>query len=187
MTIKKLLLSTFLLTAVLSAESTIGLDINSEDIEAIGSYKLNSTMGYAGEVSFLVNASYLHNDKDDLFTVGLSGENSLEDAEGLIFGYGLQAVFAKDFMVFPLLGKIQYILPFDSDIPTASLFASYAYAPSFLSFLDAYSYSELRLEAGIDIISNIHIFTGYRNIDTNYIYEDYNLNDSFYGGLTFSF
>ena len=187
MILKKLLLSSLLFTGLLSAESSIGLDINSEDVELLGSYNLNSSIGYTGGTSYLVDISYLHNDIDDLFTIGLSGENSLEAAPGLIFGFGFKAAFAEDFMAIPLLGKVKYILPFDSDIPTTSFLASFAYAPSVLTFSDGNTYSELRLEADMEVISNIHIFTGYRNIDTNYEFVDYNLNDSFYGGLKLSF
>jgi hypothetical protein len=185
--VKKLLLSTLLLTGVINAESSIGLDINSEDVELLGAIDLNSAIGYTGGTSYLVAASYLHNEDDDLFTIGLSGENSLEAAPGLIFGFGFKAAFAEDFMAIPLLGKVKYILPFDSDIPTTSFLASFAYAPSVLTFSDGDTYSELRLEADMEVISNIHVFTGYRNIYTDYETYEYQLNDSFYGGLKLSF
>ncbi len=185
--IKNILLTTFLLTGVISAESSVGLDINSEDVEVLGTFNLNSTIGYTGGTSYVIDTSYLHNDINDLFTIGLSGENALEAAPGLIFGFGFKTAFAEDFMAIPLLGKVKYILPFDSDIPTTSFLASFAYAPSVLTFLDGDTYSELRLEADMEVISNIHVFTGYRNIDTNYEFVDYNLNDSFYGGLKLSF
>ena len=189
---KKLLLGTFLLTGISQAENSIGLDINGDDVELLGSYNLNSSIGYTGGTSYLIDASYLHNENDDLFTIGLSGENALEAAPGLIFGFGLKAAFSEDFMAFPLLGKVRYILPLDGDIPTTSLFASYAYAPSVLTFSDGDTYSEFRAEADIEVISNIHVFAGYRNIDTDYDLEEnligeYNLNDSWYGGLKLSF
>ena len=104
--IKNILLTTFLLTGAISAQSSIGLDINSEDVELLGAINLNSTIGYTGGTSYLVDASYLHNEDNDLFTIGLSGENSLEAAPGLIFGFGIKTAFAEDFMAIPLLGKI---------------------------------------------------------------------------------
>ncbi len=185
--IKNIVLTTFLLTGIISAESSIGLDINSEDVELLGTYNLNSTIGYTGETSYLIDVSYLNNENNDLFTIGLSGENSLEAAPGLVFGFGFKTAFAEDFMAIPLLGKVKYILPFDSDIPTTSFLASFAYAPSVLTFLDGDTYSELRLEADMEVISNIHVFAGYRNIDTDYEFVEYKLNDSFYGGLKLSF
>ncbi len=185
--IKKILLSTLLLSGLSQAQSSIGLDINSEDVELLGAFNFNSTIGYEGATSYLVDAAYLHNENDDLFTIGLSGENSLEAAPGLIFGFGFKAAFAEEFMAFPLLGKVKYILPFDSDIPTTSVLASFAYAPSVLTFLDGDTYSEFRAEADVEAINNIHIFAGYRNIDTNYEFIDYNINDSWYAGLKLSF
>ena len=189
---RKLLLGTLLLTGLSHAESSIGLDINADDVELLGAFNLNSSIGYTGGTSYIIDASYLHNENDDLFTLGVSGENALEAAPGLIFGFGFKAAFAEEFMAFPLLGKVRYILPLDGDIPTTSLFASYAYAPSVLTFLDGDTYSEFRAEVDVEAISNIHVFAGYRNIDTDYDLEsnligEYKLNDSWYGGLKLSF
>ncbi len=188
MYIKKLLLSTLLLSGLVNAESSIGLDINNEDVEIIGSYDLSSDIGYnVGGTSFSIDGSYLHSEDDDLINIGFSGESALEAAPGLIFGFGLKTAFSDDFIALPILGKIKYILPLDSDIPTSSLLLSYAYAPSVLTFSDGETYSDFRAEAGIEVISSMHIFAGYRNIDTNYEYGDYKLNDSFYGGFKMSF
>jgi len=185
--IKKLLLSTLLFTGIAHTEASIGLDINDEDVELLAAYNFNSAIGYSGGTSYIADISYLHNEIDNLFTLGLSGENALEAAPGLIFGFGFKAAFAEDFMAFPLLGKVRYVLPFDSDIPTTTFLASYAYAPSVLTFSDGENYSELRLEGDIEVISNIHVFAGYRNIDTDYETYDYKLNDKLYGGLKLSF
>jgi len=187
--IKNILLTTFLLTGALNAQNSVGVDINNEDVEVFGHYNLNSDIGYTGGTSFLVDASYLYSNENEsnLFSIGVSGESSLEAAQGLTFGLGTKFVFAEDFMALPLLGRVTFILPFDSDIPTTSLKGMFAYAPSVLTFSDGESYLEYRLEADMEVISNIHIFTGYRNIDTNYEFVDYNLNDSFYGGLKVSF
>ncbi len=185
--IKKLIASTLLCTVIASAEASIGLDINSNDVEILGDFNLNPTIGYTGGTSFVIDAGYLHTENDNLFTIALSGENALEAAPGLILGFGFKTAFSKDFMAIPLLGKVKYILPFDSDIPTTSLLASYAYAPSVLTFQDGDSYSELRLEADVEVISNIHVFTGYRNIETDYKTYEYKLDDSFYAGLKLSF
>jgi hypothetical protein len=187
--IKNILLTTFLLTAALNAQSNIGIDVNTEDVEVLGQYSFNSEIGYTGGTNFLVDASYLFSNENEsnLFSVGVSAESSLEVAQGLTFGFGTKFVFAEDFMALPLLGRVAFILPFDSDIPTTSVKGMFAYAPSVLTFSDGENYLEYRLEADMEVISNIHIFTGYRNIDTNYEFIDYNLNDSFYGGLKLNF
>ena len=184
---RKLLLQLFLLSAAIYAEGSVGININSEDVELQGSYGLNNSLGYDGRVVMLVDGAYLFNENNDLFTFGVNGANSLEAAPGLIFGFGFETAITKDFIAIPLMGKVRYILPLDSDIPTTSLFLRYAYAPNMLTFLDGETYSSLKFEADMEVISNIHIFTGYRNINTDYIDLDYQLNDSFYGGLTFSF
>ena len=110
-----------------------------------------------------------------------------DTAPGLVFGFGFKTAFAEDFMALPLMAKASYSLPFTDSIPTTSLIASFAYAPSVLTFVDGETYSELRLEADMEVISNIHIFTGYRNIDTDYEAEDHKFNDSFYAGMKLSF
>jgi len=173
-------------TALLNATS-LGLNINSEDVEVQGSMNLNSVFGTTGSTTFLLNGQYLHSDGANMTSFGISGENSLEAAPGLTFGFGAKAVFADDFMAIPLLAKAIWTLPFDSDIPTTSLSANLAYAPSVLTFIEGESYFEFRTEADMEVISNIHIFAGYRNIDTNYENKDYNFNDSWYGGLKLRF
>jgi hypothetical protein len=187
--IKNIVLTTFLLAGTLNAQSNIGIDINTEDVEVFASYNLNSDIGYTGGTNFLIETSYLYSDEDEssLFSIGASGESSLEAAQGLTFGFGTKFVFTEDFMALPLLGRVAFILPLDSDIPTTSLKGMFAYAPSMLTFSDGESYMEYRVEANMEVISNIDVFAGYRNIDTDYEFVDYNLNDSFYGGLKVSF
>jgi hypothetical protein len=184
---KKLLLTTLLLTGTLTAENRIGIDINSEDIEILGSVNLNTLTNYADGTTYILDASYLHTDGDNMTTVGFSGQNTLQGVEGLTLAFGLKGVLASDFMAFPLMAKAAYALPLNDSIPTTSLMASFAYAPSVLTFRDGETYSELKFEADMEVISNIHLFTGYRNIGTEYDTHDQTFNNSFYGGLKLSF
>ena len=187
MTVKALLLTTLLLTSTIVAETSIGIDINNEDVEILGELNFNSLADYSSGTTYILDVSYLYTDGDHLGAVGFSGQNSLQGLEGLTLAFGAKVVFAEDFMALPLMAKASYALPFIDTIPTTSLIASFAYAPAVLTFLDGETYSELRLEADMEIISNIHIFGGYRNIDTDYEYRDYNFNDSFYAGMKLSF
>jgi hypothetical protein len=171
MTVKKLLLATFLLTSTITAETSIGVDINNEDVEILGELNFNTLTDYSSGTTYILDASYLYTDGDNLAAVGFSGQNTLQGAEGLTLAFGAKLVFAEDFMAIPLMAKASYALPL-IDV---------------LTFLDGETYSELRLEADMEIISNIHIFTGYRNIDTDYEVGDYNFNDSFYAGMKLSF
>jgi len=187
MYLKKFILTTLLASGLLHAETSIGIDINNEDVEILGELNFNTLADYSSGTTYLLNASYLHTDGDNMTTVGFSGQNTLQGAEGLTLAFGAKLIFAEDFMALPLMAKAIYALPLNDTIPTTSLTASFAYAPSVLTFVDGETYSEFRLEADMEIISNVHIFTGYRNIDTNYEAGDYNFNDSFYGGMKLSF
>ncbi len=193
MIFKKILLSTFLLTAVIQAESSIGLNINNEDVEISGQIDFNALADYSSGTSYLISGSYLysgandHNNGEHLFTVGFSGQNSLPGIEGLTVALGAKAVFSDNFTALPLFVKANYALPLIDTIPMTSLFAGFAYAPSVLTFSDGEDYSEFRIGADMEVISNTHVFVGYRNIDTDYSYGDYNFNDSFYGGLRIAF
>jgi len=190
---KKLFLATLLFTGFLHAETSIGLDINNEDVELIGEVNFNSLADYSSGTTFVISGTYLYaggNDNDDgehLLTLGFSGQNSLQGMEGLSVAIGAKAVFADDYMALPLFIRANYALPLIDTIPTTSFFADFAYAPSVLTFSDGESYTEYRIGADMEIISNTHIFVGYRNIDTDYTTGDYNFNDSFYGGLKLSF
>ncbi len=187
MTVKKLLLATLLAVGLLQAETSIGLDINNEDVEIIGELNFNSLADYSSGTTYVLDVSYLYTDGDHLGAVGFSGQNTLQGAEGLTLAFGAKLAFAEDFMALPLMAQASYALPFIDTIPTTSLIGSFAYAPEVLTFLDGKTYSELRLEADMEVISNMHIFGGYRNIDTDYEYRDYNFNDSFYVGMKLSF
>ena len=190
---KKILFTTLLLTGFIKAETSIGLDINNEDVELLGEINFNSLADYSSDTTFVISGSYLYaggNDRDDrehLLTLGFSGQNSLQGMEGLSVALGAKAVFADSYMALPLFIRANYALPLIDTIPTTSFFADFAYAPSVLTFNHGDSYTEYRLGADMEIISNTHIFAGYRNIDTDYTHRDYNFNDSFYGGLKLSF
>ena len=173
---------------LLSAQNNIGINLNNEDLEVSTSLNINNTVeSYADSTAYILDASYLHTDGNDLAAIGLSGENTFQGMENLAFGFGAKFIFTDDFMAVPLFAKANYLLPLDSSLPSTYFTASFAYAPSVLSFIDAESYTEFRLEADIEIISNIHLFTGYRNIDTEYNTHDKTFNDSFYGGMKLSF
>jgi hypothetical protein len=190
---KRLLLAALLFTGFLQAETSIGLDINDEDVELIGEINFNSLADYSSDTVFILSGTYLYaggNDNDDgehLLTLGFSGQNSLQGMEGLSVALGAKAVFADDYMALPLFIRANYALPLIDTIPTTSFFADFAYAPSVLTFSDGESYTEFRIGADMEVISNTHIFVGYRNIDTDYTAGDYNFNDSFYGGMKLSF
>jgi len=185
-------LNKFILTAIISigllhAETSLSLNINDEDLELQTELNFNALTDYSSGTTYILGANYLHTNRDDLATISFSGENSLQGIYGLTLAFGLKTVITDDFLALPLFAKAVYDLPLIDSIPTTSLVTSLAYAPSVLSFSDAEKYTEFRIEADIEVISNIHIFTGYRTIDTDYETYDKSFNDSFYGGLKISF
>jgi hypothetical protein len=186
MSIKRFFLTLCAASSLLLAENSIGLDINNDDLELLGTIDMNAVTGYADGTQYLLNIGYLHAD-DNLLNIGLIGQNTLQGIPNLTLGLGIQTVFTDSYMALPLLAKGIFRLPLNDTVPPTSLSATFAYAPQVLSFRDAQSYKELRFEADMEVVNNIHIFTGYRNIDTDYKNYDRNFNDSFYGGLKLSF
>lgn len=183
---KKIILGAIIVAEVLQAGS-IGLNINSEDLEVEGRVDLDSIVVYNSGTNYFLELDYLHTNDDNLFKVGFGASNTLKSAGGVTFSFGLESVIADSYFALPLFAQAALRLPFDEEIPATSLKAEVAYAPSVLSFSDADTYLEYRFEADMEVISNIHIYGGYRNIDTDYEAYNYNLNDSWYGGLKISF
>lgn len=187
MHLKKLFITSLLSLGFLHAQSTIGLNINDEDLEVQAAIDLNTFTNYSDGTTYLISGYYLHTDTDNLLALALSGESALQGVEGLTFGLGVRSIFTDNFVALPFFGKATYVLPFDHGIPTTSVGASLAYAPSVLTFREGESYKEFRMEADMAVVQNIHLFVGYRNIDTEYDRHDKTFNDSFYGGMKLSF
>ncbi len=183
---KKSILTTLLVAGLLQANS-LELNVNSNDVEFGGKLDITSTIGYGSGTTYFLGGDYLHTDNDNLLKVSFGASNTLSGAEGLTFTLGLEGVFGDSYVALPFFGQASLRLPLDEPIPATTLSAKLSYAPSVLSFVDADQYLEYRFEADVEVISNIHLYGGYRNIDTDYETHDYNLNDSWYGGLKISF
>jgi hypothetical protein len=187
MLLKKLILSSTLLTSLLFSNSSIGLDINNDDLELTASIDLNRLVNYAESTTYLLDIAYLYTDGNNMSSVGVSAQNTIQGAQGLTLGFGIKAVFASDFLAAPLYAKAIYLLPLNDTLPSTSIVGHFAYAPSVLSFRDAEKYVAFRVEADMEVINNVHIFTGYRNIDTDFTSHTHTFNDSFYAGMKLSF
>lgn len=186
MNLQKLFFPLVVAGGLLHAESSVGLDINNDDLELLASVNLNVLTDYEGGTAYFLNAGYLHTAGDDLASFGISGQNTVQGIEGLTLGLGINIVMTDNLIGLPLVAKAAYRLPFYA-IPTTSLGVSYAFSPKVLTFLDGENYKEFKVEGDMEIISKFHVFTGYRNIKTDY--EDYHetFNNSFYGGMKLSF
>ena len=184
---KKLIYTTAIMGMTLVQASSLGININSDDVEISGKMNITSAIDYGSSTSYFLSGNYIHTENDDLFKAGFGASNTLSGAEGLTFTFGLEGVFGDSYVAMPLFGEAKLRLPFDEPMPTTSLSVRFDYAPSVLSFIDADQYLEYRFEADVEVFSNVHVYGGYRSIDTDYKAYDYNLNDSWYGGLKISF
>jgi hypothetical protein len=185
--IKKILLFTLATLHLYSNQNSVGIDINSKDVEVLTSINIHTLSTYSDGTTYMFDASYLNADGDNLLTLGVSAKNMMQGIEDLSLSFGLRAAMASDFLSFPLYAKADYRLPLIDTIPPTYLSASFAYAPSVLSFRDAKSYKELRVEVDMEVISNIHIFTGFRHIGTDYDTYNRTFNSSLYVGFKLSF
>lgn len=110
---------------------------------------------------------------------------------GLSLGIGFKLNYTqvnnKSFMSLPIGFIASYELPFPDLIPMFVETNVY-YAPQVLSFLDAKDYVEYRINYNMEMIKNVHLKVGYRNMNTNYFnIGRKNYNASFYLGVMIDF
>ena len=187
MQFKKLFILSLLSFSVLHANSIVGININDTDLELQGSSQINSLSDYSSGTTYIVDANYINSNGADMGILAFSGQNRLQGVEGLTVAFGLKAIFASEYLSFPLMAKLSYLLPLPVNFPRTNIIGNFAFAPSVLTFRDGENYSEIKIEADIEIISNVYIFAGYRKIDTDYQNFIVNYNDSFFAGLKLSF
>ena len=192
---KKIAFTTLCTSALLLAESGVGININNEDLEIEGivdsrnlaALQTSSTI-YQADLNFL----NINSDRK-LFGAGLGATNKLEGIEGVELTFGAKVMWAEigdeDFTALPLMAKIKYTFPpLMYNIPPVSLEGKALYAPTALSFGDSEKYSEFRFSVEMEMIENVRIYTGYRNIHTGYLNMDEDLFDnSFYAGLKITY
>ncbi len=188
---KKIALTTLFTSALLMAESGVGININEEDVEVeatldsrnLAALQTSSTI-YEGDFNFL----NVNSDRQ-LFGAGVGATNALEGVEGVELTFGAKFIWAEvgneNFTSLPLMAKIRYNFPpLMYNVPPIAVEAKALYAPNALSFGDSQRYSEYRLSADIEMIENVKVYAGYRNIYAEYKNVSRELFDnSFYGGL----
>jgi hypothetical protein len=192
---KKIALTTLFTSALLMAESGVGININDEDLEIEGildsrnlaALQTTSTI-YQADFNFL----NINSDKK-LFGAGIGATNKLEGVEGVELTFGAKFMWAEvgkeDFTALPLMAKIRYEFPpLMYNVPPVAIEAKGLYAPAALAFGDSEKYSELRVAADIELIENVKVYAGYRNIHTGYKgVEDYLFDNSYYAGLKMTY
>jgi len=177
-----------LFTGLLYGQNSLSLDLNDEDIALHASFDLNTMSTYENGTAYIVSTDYFHTNKsDNLGTVGIRGQNALQGIRGLYIALGMQVAVTSDFVVLPMQIQTNYTLPLSSTIPSTSWINSLSYAPSVLSFQDAQQYTAFQSELTMEVIPNIHLFTGYRHIETDYETADHTFNESGYAGMRMVF
>jgi len=188
---KNSILIILILSSSLFAKDQIGFNVNSDTVEVMSH---TDVTGYIqtdeDSTKYKIETNYLNNSYSYLFAAGFTANGDVATVDGLKFSVGAKFIMSDNkqdsFFAIPLMAKAMYKLPIE-EIPASYLSASFLYAPSSLSFSNADSYSELRVEADVDVIDNVSVFSGYRSIDTDYKEYDKNLDQSIYGGLKLSF
>lgn len=195
---KKIALATLFTSALLMAESGVGININQEDFEVEGvldsrnlaALQTTSTI-YQADFNFL---NIKKNDQNEnLMGLGIGATNKVEGFEGVELTFGAKFIWSEvgssNFTALPLMGKIRYEFPpLMYNIPPVGLEAKALYASPALAFGDSEKYSELRFAADIEMIENVRIYVGYRNIHTGYEDVESELFDnSYYAGLKFTY
>lgn len=167
--------------------NSIGININENDVEASASIKLERFVSPTSSTVYLIDASYLNANGDNLSSFGISGKNALQTVEGVYLAFGAKFVTTRDYVALPLFARVDFVLPLDETIPETTLGATIAYAPPVLSYFNAAKYQEVRVEATMEVIPNILLYGGYRSIDTDYEPYEKLFTESLYGGLKLSF
>ncbi len=188
---KKLVFLTLLCSIHLFAfqRFAFGLNVNSEAVEFEAKANIAPLTSDPVFRNFYADIN-LMNDDDTLFGAGLYVENVFYNYPPLLFEVGLKTLFTQyqddDFWALPILFGFKHKI-YNGNIPIGTIGAKVVYAPSPLCFQDADTYTEYRLEATVQIIENVEIYAGYRNIDTDYELEKINYSNSGYVGFRFIF
>lgn len=188
---KKLLLIVLLMSAPLFAYQryAFGLNVNTSAVEFEGKVNVAPLTSDPAFRNFYIDMNLI-NDNDTLFGAGLFVENVFYNYRPLMFQVGVKTVFSShsgdDFFAMPILFGFKHKV-YSGNIPIGTLGAKVLYAPSPLAFQDADKYVEYRIEATVQIIENVEIYAGYRNIDTDYKNDSVDYTDSGYLGFRFIF
>ena len=203
--LRRSILLSMMSASILFAETGVGVNINEDDLEIeavldsrnLAAFQNTSTILQA-DVNFLNIEG--DNQKAKLLGAGVGATNTLEGVRGVELTFGAKMIYSSidtddydsalydsTFVALPLMAKVRYTFPpLMFHIPPISLEGKVLYAPGALAFGDAETYSEFRFAADIEMIPNVKIYAGYRNIHTEYVGgKDFTFNTGFYGGLKY--
>jgi len=170
------------------------ININDTDLE-IG---LNFDMGQFNDAiepeTMFVGAKFLNGDEsnsdatgnlDPFYEVNFLSMHAIGD-QGMSLGMGVKFNHTQNYSSLPLGLEAAYKLPIQNLVPMRLHGALY-FAPRSLSFSDADSYLEYRIDYNVEIIPHGNLIVGYRHIETNYQVVDFKYNSSIYFGFKIGF
>lgn len=175
---KKILVSFLVFLGIANgANNNASFIINGDDLELNAAIGIQELENYSQEGKYQVNLRFINAVNDQykghkLLEGGFSLENGLINKPELTIKMGMKLLFAskegQSFRAMPLNIGVKYTFA-QVDLPIMFVGGSFSYAPKPLVFKDAKKYSDLRLEAGIELIKNGELMVVYRNINTDYI------------------
>ena len=192
---KKITFTSMIVSSLLLADSGVGININEQDLELEGildsrnlaALQTSSTI-FQADINFLNN-----NEETKLFGMGVGATNKLGGVEGVEITLGAKFIWSEvadeSFTALPLMLKVRYSMPpLLYNIPPIGFEGKLLYAPKVLSFGESVTYNEYRLSADVEVIENVKVYAGWRNIHARYVGIKPDLfNTSFYGGLKFAY
>jgi hypothetical protein len=182
-------------TSALLTAASVGINMNKDILEVETVFnlkKLNNeeTRGTTYQLDF----NYMDNEDEpkSFFGVGMGVTNIVNGMEDVSLTFGTKYIRGdvdedEDFSALPLMVKARYDLSsLVSVIPSVSVELKALYAPEVLSFGESKEYSEFRISADAELINNVVIYGGYRNIRTDFEgITDKSFDNSLYAGLKF--
>jgi lipopolysaccharide assembly outer membrane protein LptD (OstA) len=172
--INKIILGSIITSSIAYATSSVELNVNNNTLELEAKldikdkFQLNNDSNYNFIISALTTKENNGiQDSSSLYTAGLEIVNPYVSNNGLSFGLGVKVVYADNsdttFTAIPLtvFAKYEVNEKFFVD-------ANVAYAPSILTFSNAERYSDYKIKANYNVMSNAYVFLGLRQITTEY-------------------
>jgi len=198
--LSKITTAVMLSTSILLAENGASININETDLEiGVSIDSRNFEYIQRSSTMFQTDFNFLNSNNDKkrgkLLGAGFGATNQLEGAEGVELTFGAKLIWSntkinnqdKDFTALPLMAKLRYnVPPLRFNIPPVALESHLLYAPRALAFADANNYREFKVSADIEMIENVRVYGGYRNIVVGYENDkDFTFNNSLFCGLKF--
>jgi hypothetical protein len=200
--LKKIIVGSQITFSLVFAQSGVGINVNENDLEIEGRLdSRNLAIMQTSSAIYLADFNFINIEKDEkkarLAGVGVGATNKLEGVDGVELTLGAKVIVShtkddlkyidKWFSAIPLTAMVRYSFPpLMFNIPPIAIEGKVLYAPGALAFGDSEGYSEFRVSGDIEMIKNVKIYAGYRNIITGYPTDtDYIFSNGFYGGLKF--